>query len=235
MATLGLGLAMAGQVWHQTALREREADLLFVGDQYRLAISSYYRHSPTTPEFPRTLEDLLEDKRSPTVRRHLRRLYRDPMSGRAEWGLVRIGDRIAGVYSLHPGVPIRQSGFDAAYAAFSEAGTYADWKFVHTATEAAAVPSAAAPATSGTAPATALRPPSLPSSPVDAPASAPTPPLDTPERGRCEAQQFQDAAACQTARAAGADADRIRVCLQSMNARLSACRTGRELPPLLVQ
>jgi type II secretory pathway pseudopilin PulG len=72
------GLATA---WHTMAQREREAELLFVGEQFRRAIESYFLQSPGRSKLPASLDDLLLDERHPVTKRHLRRLYRDPMTG----------------------------------------------------------------------------------------------------------------------------------------------------------
>ncbi len=89
IALLGLGLSAASEVWVTTAKREKLLHLEFVGQQYALAIASYYEGSPGgVRNFPRRLEDLLEDRRNVFVRRHLRQLYANPVSGRADWELV---------------------------------------------------------------------------------------------------------------------------------------------------
>ena len=129
IAALGLLLAGAGQVWHTSVQREKEKELLFIGNQFRQAIGSYYQQSPgATKQLPAQLGDLLEDTRFPVPRRHLRKLYRDPMTGAVEWGLVKSGDRIAGVRSLSPNNPFRRV-FHARDAAFQEATRYDQWIF----------------------------------------------------------------------------------------------------------
>jgi len=129
LAALGLSLAGTGQVWHTTAQREKEADLLFVGNQYRRAIESYYKQSPdAVKQYPLKLEDLLEDKRFPTPKRHLRQLYRDPMTGSADWGLMKAADRIVGVYSTSDGNALKTT-FLERDAAFAGTSRYADWLF----------------------------------------------------------------------------------------------------------
>src|SRR5262245_63821552 len=80
MALFGVALAATGEVWRTAAQREREAELLFVGNQFRTAFMNYYANSPVGKQrFPRTLDDLVEDSRLPVTRRHLRRIYPDPM------------------------------------------------------------------------------------------------------------------------------------------------------------
>src|SRR5512145_2634750 len=69
---------------------DREAELLYRGQAYKRAIQSYYDASPTPVKtYPRALEDLVKDPRSPS-KRHLRALYRDPMAKdeKGEWTLV---------------------------------------------------------------------------------------------------------------------------------------------------
>lgn len=105
---LGLGLARFGSVWSTTAWREREAELIFAGGEIARAIARYRADSPAgRSDFPQTLDDLLEDRRVPYVRRHLRRLYRDPMTGLADWVPVREGERIVGVRSRSEREPLR--------------------------------------------------------------------------------------------------------------------------------
>src|ERR1700680_2086784 len=69
---LGIGLSAVGTVWRTQAQREREQELLFIGGAYRAAIASYY--AAGAHQFPQNLSDLLEDKRFPEPRHHLRRL-----------------------------------------------------------------------------------------------------------------------------------------------------------------
>ena len=74
--------------------REREAELLWVGQQYRQAIESYYRASPgLNKHLPVSFDELLRDPRFPQPVRHLRRLYPDPMQPEAPWGLLRRGSQ----------------------------------------------------------------------------------------------------------------------------------------------
>ena len=111
--------------------REAEAELLWVGQAYRQAIESYWRQSPgPVRALPAQLEDLVHDNRFPQPRRHLRKLYADPVAPEQAWGLVRQGNAVVGVYSTAPGEPFRQDGFDEVNVGFSGARSYADWRFV---------------------------------------------------------------------------------------------------------
>ncbi|MHB1248231.1 MAG: type II secretion system protein [Polaromonas sp.] len=132
IALIGMGLAAVGTLWHTESQRAREADLLFIGDQYRQAIRSYYELDPAQPRLPQSIDDLLEDARRPNIVRHLRRAYRDPFTG-GKLALIRTpeGNGIVGVYSLAAGRPFKTKGFLAEYAPFSGADSYAKWRFVY--------------------------------------------------------------------------------------------------------
>jgi type II secretory pathway pseudopilin PulG len=133
VALVGLSLAVTGEVWQTTVQREKERELLFVGDEIRRAIAQYYESTPGTgKQFPKSLDDLLRDNRYPTTRRYLRKVYPDPMTGRREWGLVKgPGDGIMGVYSLSTKTPLKRANFPAQYAAFESAESYAAWLFAY--------------------------------------------------------------------------------------------------------
>jgi type II secretory pathway pseudopilin PulG len=129
VAILGIMLAAIGVVWSTQIRRDREAELLYIGDQYRMAIERYVASGG---QFPQQLSDLVEDKRTPVTRRYLRRLYPDPMTNNADWQLITTpqGD-IMGVASSSQGKPIKVAGFATADGAFEKAECYCDWKFVY--------------------------------------------------------------------------------------------------------
>jgi type II secretory pathway pseudopilin PulG len=131
VAALGLFVAQAGVVWQHAAQRDREAELLAIGVEMARALASYAGQTPTgTPMWPTELEQLVEDRRFPTPRRHLRRIYRDPFTGSAEWGVVREGSAIVGVHSLSELTPVRRAGLPAELDADAEhAARYSDWVF----------------------------------------------------------------------------------------------------------
>ena len=131
IALIGMGLAAAGTLWRTDAQRARETELLFIGGQYRQAIRSYYALDPAQPRLPQSIDDLLEDNRRPGVVRHLRRAYRDPLTG-GELVPIRAPDTqgIVGVMSQATGRPLKIAGFPPENEAFSNAASYADWRFV---------------------------------------------------------------------------------------------------------
>src|SRR5438105_11108473 len=131
VAVITAGLALVGEVWETAAKREKEAQLLFVGNEYRKAITRYYLAGKNL--YPRALEDLLKDPRQPGTVRYLRRLYADPITGSAEWGIDKAPDGgIAGVHSLSEDKPLKSANFKLRDAGFESAQTYVDWKFIYT-------------------------------------------------------------------------------------------------------
>ncbi len=94
IALIGIGLAAAGQIWSASLQRQREAQLRWVLEQYRLAIASYYESSPgSVKRYPQSIEDLLADQRFITIRRHLRQPYLNPVTNKNDWVLVRSQDQ----------------------------------------------------------------------------------------------------------------------------------------------
>ncbi len=133
VALTGGVLAAVGEMSSHASQREREAELLFIGNEFRRAIGAYYELAPGgAKRYPQKLEDLLEDKRHPAVTRYLRRIYVDPMTAKAEWGVVEAPEGgIMGVFSLSGAAPVKTGGFDKADEAFAGAASYAEWKFTH--------------------------------------------------------------------------------------------------------
>jgi type II secretory pathway pseudopilin PulG len=133
---MGIMLGVTGQVWKMVADREREAELLFRGSQYRDAITRWYTPLPgqhvATPL--RDLKDLLKDPRTGGTVRYLRRLYLDPMTDK-EWLVVRDASQgIVGVSSSSEAQPIKQGNFPEEFKTFEGKSKYSDWQFVYSRT-----------------------------------------------------------------------------------------------------
>lgn len=130
MTTLGVGSMVQSFAFQKQ--RDAEDQLLFVGDQYRRAIISYYNSYPTgsTRHYPTSLADLATDTRFPSAKQHLRSIYPDPMTGEANWELIRLGEGIIGVRSRSTKEAIKKSGFPLTYEQFEGAKTYRDWRFM---------------------------------------------------------------------------------------------------------
>jgi len=130
VAVSGLALAAAAQVWSTTSRRDKEDELLRIGAEFRQAIRSYALSSPGAQQYPQRLEDLVLDPRFPNVKRHLRRIYADPLTGEAQWGLVKAGDAIIGVHSLASGSPLK-TALDPELGIAEDAQTYEAWIFAY--------------------------------------------------------------------------------------------------------
>jgi type II secretory pathway pseudopilin PulG len=155
------GLAIVGETWETSARREKEAELLFIGNQYRRAIGLYYAATPgPVKRYPREIQDLIKDPRQPSTQRHLRKLYPDPMTGK-EWVVIKGADGgIQGVHSPSEDAPLKVAGFRVRDASFEGAQKYSEWKFIHTPPPAAAAPGAKPGATTpGSKPGAQAAPP----------------------------------------------------------------------------
>ncbi|MEO5658122.1 MAG: type II secretion system protein, partial [Nitrospiria bacterium] len=117
---VGLSVMGANTQWKTIMQREREAELLFRGDQYRRAIEAYVK-AVGVAQYPLRVEDLLKDPR--TSKRLLRVAYTDPMTGGA-FTLVRCRDRIKGVASSSHAATIKRDNFPPSYPQFSAATAY---------------------------------------------------------------------------------------------------------------
>jgi type II secretory pathway pseudopilin PulG len=124
-ATAALGAGAAVQ------RRAAEAELIAIGLEFRQALQSYADATPPgQPAEPRELAELLRDPRYPGVRRHLRRLYPDPLTGNAEWGVVRSPDgRITGIHSRSKTATIRSTDFPVGLESFAPAEWHDAWVF----------------------------------------------------------------------------------------------------------
>lgn len=101
------GLAVVGQRNAQAVKREREAELIFRGQEIARALAAYAA-PPGDGKLPRKLEDLVEDRRGPSPRHHLRRLYTDPFTGAPDWVLLTGADGgIEGVHSRSDALALR--------------------------------------------------------------------------------------------------------------------------------
>jgi type II secretory pathway pseudopilin PulG len=131
IALMGLVLTLVSEIWRTAQKREKEQELLFIGGQFRQALA---RYAAAGVEPPHRLEDLVKDPRVPGIRRHLRTIYRDPMTGRAEWGLQKVGESITGVHSLSEEEPLKKSQFSLADQSFEGKKKYSEWVFTAVAT-----------------------------------------------------------------------------------------------------
>lgn len=113
-----------------------EEELLEIGAAFSAALQSYASVTPRgQPAQPPTLQDLLKDPRFPEPRRHLRKIFVDPLTGKAEWGVVYLGSGdkgVVAVYSLSQAKPLKVANFDSRFRNFEHKEQISDWKFAAT-------------------------------------------------------------------------------------------------------
>jgi type II secretory pathway pseudopilin PulG len=102
LSVMAIVLSVALPIWQTAARREREAELIFRGEQYAHAIELYSRRNGG---YPPSL-DVLEKGR------FIRKLYKDPVSGGADFQPVFFGQVIAGqpVAPRQPGTAASAGG-----------------------------------------------------------------------------------------------------------------------------
>lgn len=191
LAIMGLVGAAALKVDALLARAAAEQELLEAGAAFSAALDSYAAATPQgKPTQPPTLQDLLKDNRFPTIRRHLRKIFVDPISGKAEWGITYVGDKVGviGVYSLSQAQPLKLANFDGRFQNFENKTHYADWKFtangqgaLERATEMTGKPPLTLPVTAPLVPPAPVPVPATPSVPPPPPEPAPAVPEPAPE------------------------------------------------------
>jgi type II secretory pathway pseudopilin PulG len=134
-----IGLVGAATLKVDALLRRAQAedDLLETGAAFSEALRTYAEATPKgQPPQPPSLQELLKDPRFPGVRRHLRKIFIDPLTGKAEWGIVWAdpGERrgVLAVYSLSKAKPLKVAHFDARFSGFENKQHVSEWKFVAT-------------------------------------------------------------------------------------------------------
>jgi len=132
VAIVGLVAASAIKLGSVLQRSRAEQELLDIGAAFSDALKSYADATPQgMPTQPPSLRELLKDPRFPGTRRHLRKIFVDPMTGKAEWGIVYRGDKtgVLAVYSLSDAKPVKIGNFPARYSGFEGKSRISDWKF----------------------------------------------------------------------------------------------------------
>jgi type II secretory pathway pseudopilin PulG len=171
LAILGLVGAAGMKTGSLMQRAAAEEELLEIGAAFSEALRSYAAATPKgQPQQPPGLQALLRDPRFPEVRRHLRKIFVDPLTGKAEWGVMTMGDNggVTGVYSLSAARPLKIGNFDTRFANFDNKERISDWKFT---AAGQGVVVLRAP----------QDPPGVPAAPVLPGAEAPEPPAEAQE------------------------------------------------------
>ena len=126
LAIVAAGVGTVADIWHLTLRREREKELLFVGNQFRDALSHFAQRRG---RYPVRLDELLGDS-SLASGRFLRKIYLDPLTGTDDWAIVsNPSGQIVGIYSRFDGETVKQTGFAERDRAFEGKNKYAEWIF----------------------------------------------------------------------------------------------------------
>ncbi len=126
-------LMVVQKQWSTIVKRDNEKELFFRAEQIIRGIESFYINTPGGPsQYPRNLNVLLKDNRYSALKRHLRKIYKDPMTKEGDWGIVYDGQgKIKGVYSKSQNKPLKTGGFSKSYKSFENKTRYSEWKFVY--------------------------------------------------------------------------------------------------------
>lgn len=94
---IGVATMGAAELWSTQVRREKEEELLFRLGEFRRAIA---RYRADHNRLPKELKDLLEDRTQLATRRYLRRIYSDPITGKADWQVKIVSDRTGAVSGI---------------------------------------------------------------------------------------------------------------------------------------
>ncbi len=131
LALSGAALSALGRSWSVQLQREREAELRFRGEQIREAIGRY-RQARQPAAWPVAMEDLLTDSRGPlegSPRHHLRRLWSDPFTGRADWELLPAPPPQSGFVGVRSRADVPRLATSASREPGAPAERVSDWRF----------------------------------------------------------------------------------------------------------
>ena len=128
IAITGIVLATVARVHSTITKRDMEEELLFRGDEIKDAIDAYFKIGNT---YPGNFEELLKDPRGVNPKRHLRKIYKDPITN-GEWELIKDkAERIIiGVKSKSEKEPLKKDNFPEEYNAFAGKTKYSEWEFI---------------------------------------------------------------------------------------------------------
>ena len=109
LAVVATALAAIAQPVSLAVRRDREAELMFRGQEIANALARYWAATPGgAKQLPNSLEELLDDRRGSRPLHHLRRLYVDPFTGLPDWVLVTTEEgRISGIHSRSDALALR--------------------------------------------------------------------------------------------------------------------------------
>jgi type II secretory pathway pseudopilin PulG len=131
LVLVGIGALAAAKVWSTQLQRERETELLWIGEQYRHAIESYWKSTPSARKvLPSTIDQLVNDNRFATPLHHLRQAYPDPVADYAAFEPIIVNNSLIGVRSSSREAPLKRVNFPKRYRQFEAAHDLSEWQFI---------------------------------------------------------------------------------------------------------
>lgn len=123
LGVMSVAATIAMPVWHQAARREKEAELIFRGEQYVRAISLFQRR--TGPgALPPDVDFLVEN-------RFLRKAYRDPMTGEPFQVIRQDGAPGPARAGAPPGmIGVVSTSAERSIRLYGDRNAYNEWLFV---------------------------------------------------------------------------------------------------------
>jgi len=130
---VSVSLMVVQKQWSKIVKRDKEKELFFRAGQIVQAIGSFYKDSSKdSQQYPRSLKVLLKDNRSLGLKRHLRKIYKEPMTEDGQWGIIYDGrGGIKGVFSKSMAEPLKKGNFPEIYKSFENKKKYSEWKFIY--------------------------------------------------------------------------------------------------------
>lgn len=134
VAMIGIATAATVSVAELVRKRHAEEELIYVGGQYIKAFNEYDANTPNghPNPAPQKLEDLLKDPRQAGIKRYLRQLYPDPLTGKMDWQLIAApGGGIMGVKSASCAPTIKRHFTEIDWQFLHGKTRYCDWVFAY--------------------------------------------------------------------------------------------------------
>lgn len=80
--------------------------------------------------YPKSFDELLKDQRGVNPKKHLRKLYKDPIT-KGEWDTIQDkAEKIVGVRSKRGKELLKKAGFSNEYKIFEAKTKYSEWEFI---------------------------------------------------------------------------------------------------------
>jgi len=133
LVVMGIMLGAIGQSVSVIMKREREKELIFRGLQYRDAIERWSKKGVPLKDLKDLVEPTVSSNASASKDRLLRKLYKDPITGKDWKTLPATPDPIQGIYGVaspSSDEPFKQDNFPEVIKDFKGKKKYSEWEFI---------------------------------------------------------------------------------------------------------